>query len=129
MNSIDLEIGLSEGGGFPTVIECSSTDNTDDEVYFNSDLVPGELYYAAISSRTIATGTFNISVSEEPLVGDVIFVNDNATGNNTGNIWPNAFNNLQEALDSAERRNEVWVASGEPITLKVSLVVYKCQVR
>ncbi|CAL2094886.1 InlB B-repeat-containing protein [Tenacibaculum sp. 190524A05c] len=40
------------------------------------------------------------------------FVNVNATGNNTGSDWANAFNNIQNALDVAGANGEIWVAKG-----------------
>ena len=41
-----------------------------------------------------------------------IFVNDDATGLNNGQSWPNAFTNLQDALLVANADDEIWVAAG-----------------
>ena len=43
-----------------------------------------------------------------------VFVNANATGNNDGTSWENAFTSLQQAINTAEscNINEIWVATG-----------------
>ena len=40
------------------------------------------------------------------------YVNAIATGMNNGQSWPNAFSNLQSALQTAQAGDEVWVAQG-----------------
>ncbi len=42
----------------------------------------------------------------------IIYVNSNATGNNNGTSWINAFSNLQNALSVSMPGDEIWVASG-----------------
>lgn len=42
----------------------------------------------------------------------VIFVNKNATGNNDGSSWTNAYTNIIEALANSNHNTAIWVASG-----------------
>ena len=43
---------------------------------------------------------------------DLIYVDENATGNNTGLTWNDAFNDLQSVLDIAGPGTDIWVAQG-----------------
>lgn len=46
------------------------------------------------------------------LQAKVIYVNDDATGNNSGNNWKNAYKDLQDGLSAAKNGDELWVAEG-----------------
>ncbi|MFI5173194.1 MAG: choice-of-anchor Q domain-containing protein, partial [Chitinophagales bacterium] len=41
-----------------------------------------------------------------------IFVKQNATGNNDGTSWKNAFTKFQDALDYADNGDQIWIAEG-----------------
>ncbi|QOD59722.1 T9SS type A sorting domain-containing protein [Polaribacter haliotis] len=69
--------------------------NIDDIEIFNRELTPLEVY--------------SIFLNRSP---DVIYVNQNATGNNDGSSWADAFTNLQSAINSASNNDQLWVASG-----------------
>jgi predicted outer membrane repeat protein len=42
----------------------------------------------------------------------IIYVNANATGNNNGTSWKNAYTSLQDAIGSADFNSQIWVAAG-----------------
>ncbi|WP_452602707.1 InlB B-repeat-containing protein [Pontimicrobium sp. MEBiC06410] len=42
----------------------------------------------------------------------IIYVNQNATGNNNGTSWADAFTDLTDAIALANSSNEIWVAQG-----------------
>ncbi len=45
-------------------------------------------------------------------VGDIWYVNDDATGANNGTSWADAFNVIQDAMDAAIDEDMIWVAEG-----------------
>jgi hypothetical protein len=54
-------------------------------------------------------------VPTEPQLTDnptIIYVNQNATGENNGSSWSNAYINLQNALKNAPFGSQIWVADG-----------------
>ncbi|MEM6766642.1 MAG: choice-of-anchor Q domain-containing protein [Bacteroidota bacterium] len=63
-------------------------------------------YIQLLLSLTFIIGIGNSNAQE------IIYVNDDANGANTGLSWDDAFTNLQDALAEAENGDEIWVASG-----------------
>jgi hypothetical protein len=49
---------------------------------------------------------------EQRLALAVLFVDHDATGLNTGTSWPDAYNDLQSALATAQSGDEIWIAEG-----------------
>ena len=46
-------------------------------------------------------------------IAEIIYVNTNSiTGNNNGQSWEDAYLNLQDALQNAQKGDEIWVAEG-----------------
>lgn len=45
-------------------------------------------------------------------VPDAVFVNLNATGNNDGSSWADAYTDLQDAIDNTAVGKQIWVAKG-----------------
>ncbi|MFW6227683.1 MAG: hypothetical protein ACOC31_06220, partial [Bacteroidota bacterium] len=45
-------------------------------------------------------------------IAQTIYVDADATGNNDGSSWQDAYTNLSQAIDAAESGNEIWVAAG-----------------
>jgi hypothetical protein len=80
--------------------------------YTSISLEDGSYSFTATSSDTLV----NTSASSSPFAVTVQrmiwYVNDNATGTNTGVSWINAFTSLQSALAVVESGDQIWVAAG-----------------
>lgn len=71
---------------------------------------PDEIYYIQVSGENNLQGTFCLEVkAENP---KIIYVDKQANGQNTGKTWADAYKDLQVAIDSAERFNQIFVAKG-----------------
>ena len=87
-----LDIDTFDG----TMVGANTVTLTVTDIYGNSD-----------------TGTAVVTVIDTN--PSILYVNQAANGNNTGDSWANAFTSLQSALDLAEACNTVqniWVAAG-----------------
>ncbi len=61
--------------------------------------------------RTINNSDTEI-ILDTNLASNIIYVNDDANGNNDGTSWTNAFNDLQDAIAISTEGDQIWVASG-----------------
>jgi hypothetical protein len=52
-------------------------------------------------------------VANQNISGTTYYVNLNATGNNSGTNWTNAFIDLQTAISVAVFGDQIWVAAGQ----------------
>lgn len=53
-----------------------------------------------------------IDFNADGVLGSLIYVNAAASGKNTGQTWPDALTNLQDALDRASSGMAIWIAAG-----------------
>ena len=59
-----------------------------------------------------AESELGIDFNADGVLGSRIYVNAAASGKNTGQTWPDALPNLQDALDRASAGIEIWIAAG-----------------
>lgn len=52
------------------------------------------------------------AIENEIIVDGVIYVDQDATGNNDGSSWSNAFNEVGDAVDASQPGNQIWIAEG-----------------
>ncbi|MFW6103435.1 MAG: choice-of-anchor Q domain-containing protein [Bacteroidota bacterium] len=88
-----------------------------DTTYTLYDLQPNTTYYWSVQSvdNCFVGSEFaeenSFSTSPEIQITR-IYVDQNASGNNNGTSWENAFSNLQDALDLVSPGDTIWVAEG-----------------
>ncbi|MBU2939285.1 T9SS type A sorting domain-containing protein [Lacinutrix sp. C3R15] len=82
-------------------------DNTKVPVGITKDLANN----ARIQQTTVDMGAFE-SAYTSSIIENIAFVNINATGNNDGSSWTDAYTNLQDAILSTESGSEIWIAEG-----------------
>jgi predicted outer membrane repeat protein len=64
------------------------------------------------SSGTIDIGAYEYKYGVDYANDNIIFVDHEASGNNDGTGWCNAFTSFQDALDAAISGKQIWVAAG-----------------
>ncbi|MBE0661051.1 MAG: T9SS type A sorting domain-containing protein [Bacteroidales bacterium] len=87
---------------------CVNTGFNDYFTLVDSVDIRGE---ARIQDNTIDMGAYEYTSGLDPAV-QIFYVNDTATGSNTGANWANAFTSFQSALDLAAPDDQIWVAAG-----------------
>ena len=80
------------------------------ESYTLTTLAPNTFYDIYVRTYCNSTATSYTMTTEG--FRTAIFVNHQATGNNDGSSWQNAFTLLQDALAIADDGKEIWVAGG-----------------
>ncbi|TVR84689.1 MAG: hypothetical protein EA409_00485, partial [Saprospirales bacterium] len=99
---LDLFASLNNQDSFENrgIIEIST-----DSTHFNSGIFNnyGELFFDPPGS---------IPNVIQSMAEEIVFVNANATGGNSGTSWENAFTDLQDALNLCTNVTQIWVAAG-----------------
>jgi len=57
-------------------------------------------------------GSVVVAASLQPVFPEIVYVNADASGNNDGTSWDNAYKSLRSATDTAVSGDEIWVAAG-----------------
>ncbi|MEZ4987416.1 MAG: LamG-like jellyroll fold domain-containing protein [Saprospiraceae bacterium] len=107
----------------------SSDPNGTDDVWMTDDDGLMLAYGSSLAGAGTATGAPSQDITgaarpNPPSIGayeeesslchlaTLLYVNQAATGNDTGESWANAFTNLQDALNCADEGESIWVAEG-----------------
>jgi hypothetical protein len=103
VSGVDPEETPTIGGDLHLLIGSPCIDaGLNDSVTVNIDLNGND---------RIQNGTVDMGAFERPVSQDIIYVDQNASGNNDGTSWQNAFNNLQDALYVSDFGDSIWVAA------------------
>ena len=54
-----------------------------------------------------------LCIANQALAQNIVYVNNNASGNNDGTSWTDAYTSLTDALNNASSNSQIWVTAGE----------------
>ena len=105
--SAAIDIGNNIALEQPFYIDIFDEDQDADYLeYAPLDLAKNPRYYGS----SVDAGAFEHQGGPDPV--PFLYVDSNASGNNDGTSWADAFNDLQDALAAATVGTEIWVAAG-----------------
>src|SRR5690606_29196737 len=79
----------------------------------NNSFYEGDMLDLEGNPRFFGTIDIGAYENQEVYLGpSIIYVKSNATGNNDGSNWANAYTDLQEAIDNSLLGDTIWVAEG-----------------
>ncbi len=101
-NNVKLIEGLTSNFDDPNINLSSATNKFTNVSHNNAN---GSIYVVYNDGEKCSVKLFE----RQSLI---YYVNTNATGNNDGSSWADAYTNLQDALTNANSFDEIWIASG-----------------